>query len=54
MFLYLGEINVSIEKHNNSIVNLPFFIFKSRHKLTSLLGRSWLNILNPEWRQNIL
>ena len=48
----LGETDV-IVTHNNKMIHLPLVILKSSHKFVPLLGRNWLDVLNPEWRNKI-
>ncbi|KAF5274678.1 hypothetical protein FQR65_LT16909 [Abscondita terminalis] len=48
----LGETDVFV-KHRNKIVNLPLVILDCKHSFSPLLGRNWLNVLNPDWRKKL-
>lgn len=44
-----GEAFVTIS-HNNQSFNLSFLVCKDTPEFTPLLGRSWLDVLFPQWR----
>ncbi|XP_024890191.1 uncharacterized protein LOC112466360 [Temnothorax curvispinosus] len=46
----IGQITVSVE-YQKKIFTLPLVVIDSKTKFTPLLGRNWLDILNPQWRQ---
>nr|CAH7734325.1 unnamed protein product [Callosobruchus chinensis] len=48
----LGEVDVFVSYNNNN-VSLPLVVLDSKHKFVPLLGRNWLNVLNPSWRDKL-
>ena len=46
----IGQISVKVRyKHKEYI--LPLIVLDSIIKFTPLLGRNWLNIINPNWKR---
>jgi hypothetical protein len=52
-FQVLGEMMVSVRHHKGSST-LPLVVVGSSPSLTPLLGRTWLDILQPGWRTELL
>lgn len=48
----VGETKVEI-KLGSQVFILPLVVLFSAHKFVPLLGRNWLNVLNPGWREKI-
>ncbi|XP_050517971.1 uncharacterized protein K02A2.6-like [Diabrotica virgifera virgifera] len=48
----MGETDVLV-KYKNNFVKLPIVILESKYNFTPLLGRNWLNVLHPKWRQKV-
>ncbi|XP_011872492.1 PREDICTED: uncharacterized protein K02A2.6-like, partial [Vollenhovia emeryi] len=46
----VGQISVSV-RYQKKVFALPLVILDSKSRFTPLLGRNWLNILNPHWKQ---
>ncbi|KAK3932041.1 hypothetical protein KUF71_011369 [Frankliniella fusca] len=49
----LGELNVCV-LYNNLSFQLPLIICKSIESSLPLLGRPWLDVLSPQWRELLL
>lgn len=49
----LGQVYVSVNYKSKSY-NLPLVILDAKNNFTPLLGRNWLNIINPEWRNFVI
>ena len=49
----VGQIDVNV-MYKNKVFKLPFVILDSLNKFTPLLGRNWLNVINPTWKNNVL
>lgn len=48
----VGETKVEI-KLGSQVFTLPLVVLFSEHKFVPLLGRNWLNVLSPGWREKI-
>ncbi|CAG9827401.1 unnamed protein product [Diabrotica balteata] len=46
----IGKVNVNV-KSNNNVYKLSLFIVDTKEKFTPLLGRSWLDVIKPNWRE---
>ncbi|XP_072392532.1 uncharacterized protein [Diabrotica undecimpunctata] len=48
--LFLGFLS-SLEPENSAPEKIVLEVEESKHNFTPLLGRNWLNVLHPNWRQ---
>nr|XP_022901079.1 uncharacterized protein K02A2.6-like [Onthophagus taurus]XP_022901087.1 uncharacterized protein K02A2.6-like [Onthophagus taurus]XP_022901095.1 uncharacterized protein K02A2.6-like [Onthophagus taurus]XP_022901103.1 uncharacterized protein K02A2.6-like [Onthophagus taurus] len=48
----IGELIVAV-KYRNKCFGLPLIVIECKNTFVPLLGRNWLNVLNPKW-QNVL
>lgn len=44
----VGQISVKVV-HRKRIVSLPLIVLESKSRFNPLLGRNWLNVLEPSW-----
>ncbi|XP_055715122.1 uncharacterized protein K02A2.6-like, partial [Phlebotomus papatasi] len=50
----VGEITVHVELANSAVFELPLIIVKKKENFNPLLGRCWLDTMNPSWRKSLV